>query len=53
MMENFITVRVYLNINDDPNKELFRQVFIPANQTLNTSVSPTSVEHGIKIEGNE
>lgn len=54
MMENFITVRVYLNVNDDDNNELFKKIFPPqkADQSLQL-VSPTSSEHLVKIQGDE
>lgn len=37
LMENLITVRVYLNINDDRNNEVLKQVFLPQTQALNTT----------------
>ena len=52
MLHTLITVRVYFNINNDANNEMYKTLFQPqiAHQTSTIKASPSSEEHVIRIE---
>ncbi len=52
MIVNFITVRVYLNINEDNNNDLFKKLYLhhKTNPNISSPNSEQFLEHPVKFE---